>query len=133
MVVQQQCELLTQVHGKQVGARQRGFVTTGSGHKAVAQPFGFQAVGWCPAGGGLQPHKGVASADFVDHRLARNVPAHGVAQVVQALVINGLNPRQGGFGVVKNFGGDEWIRSLHAPIVHIPRSGSGCSYILRRY
>jgi hypothetical protein len=107
VVLQQQRQLLANVIGKQVRPGQGGFKAARFGHKTVAQ----RAVqpGAFPAGGGdLHPHKRVEGP----HPGARHVRpgdklAHGLAQVVHAVLVNMLDLRQGAAGIVVLGWGDE--------------------------
>jgi len=107
VVADQQRELLAQVMGEEVGARERGGIRTRTRHKAVTEQLGL-GTGWrCPTGGRFDAHIGVAGAYPVLQLFAGHKALHGIAQVLHALRVNGLHAAQGRVGVVKDFRGNE--------------------------
>ena len=110
VVGQQQAELLQVVAGVQVGARQRGLEAAGAGDEAVAQP-GVRVR----HGAGVHAHERVAGANagqgarvgLARQRFLRDEAAHGLAQVGQAGLVDGLDLGDGFGGVGETHGGDE--------------------------
>jgi hypothetical protein len=121
VVGQQQAELFQVVAGVQVGSGQRGLEAAGAGHESVAQPrvcMRHRA--------GLHAHERVAGADagqgvgvgLPGQRLAGHEAAHGLAQVGQAGLVDGLDLGQCGRRIGEAHGGDEGGQDGHGAIVH---------------
>ena len=107
---QQQAELLEVVAREQVGPGQRGLEAAGPGDEAVAQAA---AVGCARHGVGVHPHEGVAGAHPARQALAGDEALHGVAQVVDARVVDLPHLRERGSGVGEAGGGDEGRNEGH--------------------
>ena len=113
VVLQQQPQLLADVIGKQVRPGQGGFKAARLGHEAITQAA-VQAFGAAAGAGDLHPHKRVKRPHpGVVHVRPGDKLAHGLAQVVHAVLVNELNLRQGAVGIVVLRRGDERRQVLH--------------------
>ena len=113
VVFEQQRQLLADVKSEQVGPCQCGFKAAGLGHKTVAQAA-VQPRAFAAGAADLHPNKGVKSPHpVVCHVGTRHKLAHGLAQVVHAVLVDVLNLRQGAVGIVVFGRGDEGRQVLH--------------------
>ena len=119
MVALQQRELLEVIAAIQVWPRQRGFVTARARHKAVAQvcPFVlFRAQhGLC-----VNPNKGIAGPHPIGEDLARHKALHGLAQVIDALLVQRLRMCQSLGGVAEAGWRNERRKKWHALLCNGP-------------
>ena len=116
VVLQQQAELFQVVVVVQIRPGQRGLEAAWAGNKAVAQVRAFQHRG-AGHGFGVQAYKGVAGTHVAGQGFAGDEALHGGTQMVDLLVVNQPDLRQGSNRVGEAGGGDKGGQIGHRSIV----------------
>jgi len=106
MVTHQQFELFQVVAGVQIGPGERGLIAPGPRHETIAEQRGILEVA-AQHGVGLQAHKRVAGAHAVSECFACDKALHGLAQMIDGLLVEALHLCERGFRILISRGGDK--------------------------